>query len=554
MLRGHSRSLDSLAVGVPRRLGLGLACCTIALVWLGLRVGYWNGYYTEDSPGYVTDAIFMAVGNYHARDHVNGLNIGTYLPVAVPLRLFGKSEIALSLWPLFCSMLGVVSIAGAAAILFGRGFAFLAALLYATYPGDVFFSTVVMPDSIQAGWLTFSIFLVVLAHAGPFRRRDSRLAAGGVAMGCCHLIRANDVILVVVGVSAVILFSIVWKHEPAQAAARACVAYLAGWLLVNALEGLVYFWATGDFFHRLHVITSHYGRPDSIQQWGLNVNARTIPFSIFPPLQWWTLGSWGHLNQDQAYHALTFVLALMSIVTAGVALGSMKGQVSDRALAGFAFGVVWFSWPLLYHQFGSQSLTHFVPMHRLSRHLVVYAPGALFATVAGLFLIKEAASRWRSVAARRALVAAAVAIVVIHLNLGWKGEQIAHESYHRIKATYARIRERLPPGVQTIVADPGDLSIFDFWLNPLGAEHVKLVAFANYARCDQLQSGVVLTHSNPGWHGMSASVIRDTVDRLPCLLDPPDTWRLIHEGFPEKVFLIGPRRDVTSHAGTDRSG
>jgi 4-amino-4-deoxy-L-arabinose transferase-like glycosyltransferase len=486
----------------------------------------------------------MAVGNYHTRDHVNGLNVGTYLPVAVPIRLFGKSEIALSLWPLFCSLLGVVSIAGAAAILFGRAFGFLAALLYATYPGDVFFSTVVMPDSIQAGWLTFSIFLVVLAYAGPFPRRYLRLATGGVAMGCCHLIRANDVILVVVGVSAVVLFSIVWKHEPAPATARGCVAYLAGWLLVNALEGLVYLWAAGDFFHRLHVITRHYGSPDSIQQWGLNVDARTIPFSIFPPLQWWILGGWGHLNQDQAYHALTFLLALASLVTAGIALSSMKGRASDRALAGFAFSVLWFSWPLLYHQFGSQSLTHFVAMHRLSRHLVVYAPGALFATVAGLFLIKEAASKWRSAVAQRALTAAALAILLIHLNLGWKGEQIAHDSYQRIKGTYARIRERLPSGVQTIVADPGDLCFFDFWLNPLGAEHIKVVAFANYSRCEELQSGVVLTHSNPGWQGMSAPAIRDTVNRLPCLLYPPESWRLLYDGYPEKVFLIGPPRDV----------
>ena len=86
-----------------------LAVVAVGLIWLGLRTVYWNGYYTEDAPGYVTDAIWMALGNYHARDHVNGLNVGTYLPVAVPLWLFGKSEVALSLWPLLCSLLGALS-------------------------------------------------------------------------------------------------------------------------------------------------------------------------------------------------------------------------------------------------------------------------------------------------------------------------------------------------------------------------------------------------------------------------------------------------------------
>jgi hypothetical protein len=49
-------------------------------VWLAARVLYWNGYYAEDAPGYVTDAIWMALGEYRARDDVNGLNVGTYLP------------------------------------------------------------------------------------------------------------------------------------------------------------------------------------------------------------------------------------------------------------------------------------------------------------------------------------------------------------------------------------------------------------------------------------------------------------------------------------------
>ena len=160
-----------------------LALLAMGVLWIGLRVVYWNGYYTEDAPGYVTDAIWMALGNYHARDHVNGLNVGTYLPVAVPIRLFGKSEIALSLWPLFCSLLGVVSMVGSTTILFGRRFGVLAALLYVTYPGDVFFSTVVMPDSIQAGWLSFSMFLIVLSFAGPLHQRRWRLVAAGWRWG-----------------------------------------------------------------------------------------------------------------------------------------------------------------------------------------------------------------------------------------------------------------------------------------------------------------------------------------------------------------------------------
>ena len=88
--------------------GSARAAIAILVVWLGLRIVYWNGYYTEDSPGYVTDAIFASLGQYHARDHVNGLNVGTYLPVAIPIALLGKSEIALSIWPAVLLSIGPV--------------------------------------------------------------------------------------------------------------------------------------------------------------------------------------------------------------------------------------------------------------------------------------------------------------------------------------------------------------------------------------------------------------------------------------------------------------
>ena len=139
-------------------------------------------------------------------------------------------------------------------------------------------------------------------------------------------------------------------------------------------------------------------------------------------------------------------------------------------------------------------------------------------------------------------MAVAASFFLLHLYFNWKGEQISYVAYHRIKGTYARIREQLPDGVQTIVGDPGDLCFFDFWLNPRGVEQVRMVAFANFSGCEQLQSGIVLTKSNPGWDGPGAPVIQETVRRLPCLLQPPPSWRLLYEGHPERIYLIGDGR------------
>jgi hypothetical protein len=261
---------------------------------------------------------------------------------------------------------------------------------------------------------------------------------------------------------------------------------------------------------------------------------------------WWIHGGWGDLNLEQAYHGLLFFWALVSLLIGMAALVARSDSVSGRTIAGFSVAAFWFSWPLLYHQFGSQSVTDFVPIHRLSRHLVVYAPGAIFGTVAGIAVLGEVAAKWRRLSGRRALTAVAAAILLTHLSFNWQGEQLAYNAYHRIKGTYARIRERLPTDVKTIIADPGDLCFFDFWLNPLGVERVRMVAFANYSGCHEIEPGLLLTHSNPGWEGAGAPVIQETVRRLPCLLAPPANWRLLYDGHPERVYAIDTGRDAGS--------
>ncbi len=260
-----------------RTTTLALSVAAIVAVWLGARVAYFNGYYTEDAPGYVSDAVAIALGQFQARDHVNGLNIGTYAPVAVPLVAFGKTEFALSLWPLLCSLLGVFSVGGVAAILFGWPFGVLAAFLYATYPGDVFFSTVVMPDAIQSGWVSFSLFLVAFGCLRPPRHRARWLLAAGAAMGVCHLVRANGVILLPIGVCGVAILSRYWAGDRLITALRHCGVYVSGWVLVLVLEALTYGWAVGDWLFRFHVVERHYGNLGSIAKWGLNIHPLTIP-------------------------------------------------------------------------------------------------------------------------------------------------------------------------------------------------------------------------------------------------------------------------------------
>jgi hypothetical protein len=512
----------------------------MVVAWAAARIVFWNGYYVEDSPGYVGDAITAALGYRFTPSYVNGLNVGTYLPVALPIRLAGKTEIALSIWPASCSLLGMIALWTLAAVLFGRWFGLLAALLYATYPGDVFFSTVVMPDAIQAGWITVSMCAIGCAIRAAPSRTLWWSAGAGVALGFGHLIRANAVIFLPAGVCAVAIVSRV-RGSGARASdvVHACAAYVAGWSSVLVVEGIVYFVMARDFLLRFHVVENHYGTRESIREHGLNVDSTTIVNNLFAPLTWVLRGRWGTLAHDQAYHALLFVFAVAALLAGATAVAIRPARASDRAKAGLAMATAWLVLPIVYHQFGSQSLTAFVPMHRLSRQFVVYGPGAMFAIVAGGYALSEAV-RDRPYG-RRALATAGCLAMAVHLSFNWQGESIAWSAFHRVKATYARIRDHLPSAPATIVGDPGDLVFFDFWMNPPGETRVRTVSFGAYASCAELRDAVVLTRSNPGWFGVPAAAIEEAVRRLPCLAHPPPDWRLLYGGYPEQAFVVESR-------------
>lgn len=434
-----------------------------------------------------------------------------------------------------------MSTATAARVFFGRVAGVLAALLYATYPGDVFFSTVVMPDAVQSGWIALSIALVALGYQASPQRKGSLLAGAGMSMGVCHLARATDPLLVPVGLAAVVLCARIWARAAWRAALLDAGTCAAGWASTVIAETAVYRNATGDPWLRLHVVQGNYGSLQSIARAGLNVDPRTIPYSLFPPVEWWRHGDWWTLNPEQAYHGLLFCAALAGLIVV-LAVCAGHAATDRRAIAGAAVAAVWLVWPILYHQFGTQSLTAFVPMHRLSRQLVVYAPGAILSVVAAYALAAGALPAGS--VSRRGAAAAGLAAAIVILGFNWAGARVAYRNYHTIKDTYVRIRTHLPSDTSTIVADPGDLCFFDFWMNPLGSTRVRTLAFEAVNRCDEIPPGIVLTHSNPGWADDAPS-IRAAVRRLRCLEDPPNNWELLYRGYPERVFRV----PSTAHAG-----
>jgi hypothetical protein len=95
-----------------------------------------------------------------------------------------------------------------------------------------------------------------------------------------------------------------------------------------------------------------------------------------------------------------------------------------------------------------------------------YAPGAVFATVAGCYLVNAADAQ--GAAGDPPAVLAVGCALRCSPDVQLAGERIAHGAHQRVKDTYGRIRQHLP-SVRTITADPGDLAHLRFLAQPARA-------------------------------------------------------------------------------------
>jgi hypothetical protein len=501
------------------------------LLWAGLRVTFYIGYYMEDAPGFVADAVSWASGTWQPRTSLPGMRIGTYIPAGMAMALFGKTELAISVWGLASSLAGLLALIGICARLGLGRWRWLAVLLWAAYPGDVLLSTVLMPDAIQTGWFLVAIYFAV---AGCTGQRNMALAASGVTLGGCYLIRENALILAPVLLAAPFLIG---QHDqPLKARLRQSSMILGGLLAVPALEAMYYGVVADDPWLRMSVAHEYYGGPDSLRQHGLNVDPWTIPGSLLPPLEWIRTGLPPMtLHSGQAYHAYAFVLGLLAWIVALPMAVRMTGS-ERRALVWMS---LWAWWPVLYHQFGSQSLTSFVPMHRLSRQLILYGPGAVMVVA---WVAAHVAKHNARPLMKAGPAVVLVAGLAVHAGGVLEGLRLQSAIIGRTTTIHDRLVANLTGYRGRVFIDSAEVGLVDYFLNPLGAEPVVHVQdLFSAPSCGEFEGALVVTHSNPGWSFQPPpALLGEAQRRLPCLAHPPSTWKPLHAApwLPERIYSV----------------
>jgi|GEM_PF-2177060 len=221
----------------------------VILLGLAIRLLFFNGYQGHDDRSYVTFATILAEqGRVAVEDRSQWIGrIGFWVPVAGAVSIFGLSNFSLTLYPLVCSLGGILLAIKLGTLLFNRETGLVAGVLLAIMPIDVMLSTYVYADLPMAVFVSLTLYLFLRAEHGTGGRQNAFLYLGaGIAAGIAYLHRENAAFLIAPFAIYLLYYrKIRWQYG----------WILAGGALVLALE--VGFWTyhTDDPLYRVHSIT-----------------------------------------------------------------------------------------------------------------------------------------------------------------------------------------------------------------------------------------------------------------------------------------------------------
>lgn len=364
----------------------------VFLLALLLRLACFTGLIGSDDLSYSGYAQLIANGQYVPEYHHRAIRYGVLLPVGLTYKLFGLSEWSTIAVPLVASSLSVVLLGLIANKLFGGRTALVAALLLATFPLQLRYATVLLPEPILACYVLAAVFIYV--HTED-RAPLARGVLTGVFIGLGYLSKEPALFVA----PALILDAALrrrWRHAFGVA---------IGVVAVVALEHAYYVTMSGDLLFRPHALARHNRNVSQVLAQGLarakadiGVDAerdlfRTLfvqyPRKMLVP------------NVDFGIHSVAALLVS--------AVAAFWFRMDRRA----RFLLLWASLPWLYLNFGTSSFSQYVTIPRAPRTIdLSYPPLFVFSAWLVTDLLRRAP--WT----RRLAMPAIAAVLIVGVVCG----------------------------------------------------------------------------------------------------------------------------------------
>lgn len=286
------------------------------------------------------------------------LRLALILPVALLFRILPPTVFVTVAYPMAMSFGTVVLVYLIGRKLYGQNAGLLAAFVIATFPADILYGTMLLPDGVVPFWLALSVWSFLNADETSGRKAHLWYLAAGFFMFTGFITRENTYYF--------LLFFLPFAFSKRRWA-NGLYQFGTGFVVpVVVLYGF-YFLKSGDFMYNLH-LAEHYRDP-LIASGYIPPNDRNWYSMLFMMLPGLFLRQNGTRLFMSGLYGYTMYVSLAAAVYTAI-------RAWQKRDARMLMAPWWFLLAYLYLEFGSISFTDYQMMKKLDRFLLTLTPAA----------------------------------------------------------------------------------------------------------------------------------------------------------------------------------
>lgn len=349
----HNLLFASRKAYAPREwIALAAAIFTIALA---VRLICFTGLIASDDLDYAWRARLVAEGHQQLESYHAATRYGVFLPVALFYRFFGVHEWTTVAAPLIFSSFAAMLTALIGMEIAGLAVGWTSGLLMATFPIDVRYASILVPEPFLQAIILMGALLFLLAE-----REDSPLLGfgAGLFLGLSYVTKEPGIFVA----AAFVMFAL------SQRRWRLAAWLVAGTVVVIAAE-LVWYWTqTGDLLFRLHALGAHNNDTNDKALRAANDHLLWRLWQAYPEMM---------LEPDVDF-------GLHSVLALALAAAALRWWWSKSTVWLLFF---WATLPFLYLNFGTSSFTSYLALPAAPRYISLVYPPLFIVAAATLFAL-----------------------------------------------------------------------------------------------------------------------------------------------------------------------
>jgi hypothetical protein len=220
----------------------------ILLFAIFLRAMFFHGFFPSDPFTYSFGAYELSEGKWmSACDSSIASRWGIIFPTAFFYRLFGVNEVTSTLWPMLCSLGGIIVAYFFGKFLQDENGGLLAALLIAVFPLDVIYATQLKADVPLGFYLLITFYFFIRGEqCKSGHKKRYRFLISGIAFGMAH---ATKTVAMPIVLPFFLLYMIIRRRIEYQ-----MIWVILGLILVLGVEYLIFSINVHDGLLRYHIM------------------------------------------------------------------------------------------------------------------------------------------------------------------------------------------------------------------------------------------------------------------------------------------------------------